>query len=98
MAKKVKRATRALPDKASRWTVRGVAVPLQRSAGDAARARGLTLGQWLSEVVEGALADQPERQTTVAGSWRETVEARLARLEELAGANASPAAGPGESR
>ena len=59
MAKKGKKVDRASgsagADRAGRWTVRGVAAGLQKAAGDAARARDLTLGQWLTEVVEDAL-------------------------------------------
>jgi hypothetical protein len=83
--------------------VRGVAAPLQKAAGDAARARGLTLGQWLSGVVEAAVADQPE--AAAATGWRagidarfDALEARLGRLEaalaETANGHARRAAAP----
>jgi hypothetical protein len=91
MAKRAKRAAKTGPDKASRWTVRGVAVPLQRAASEAARARGQTLGQWLSEVVEGALADAPGlASASAAAGWREAIEARLARLEDVVGVDTTP--------
>ena len=54
MAKKTERAAKPV-SKSDRWTVRGVPAKLQKAAGDAARARGLTLGQWLGEVLSSAL-------------------------------------------
>ena len=69
-------------DRAGRWTVRGVAAGLQKAAGDAARARDLTLGQWLTEVVEGALGGADARPPAAAAAgWSEAIERRLDRLE-----------------
>lgn len=66
--------------KTDRWTVRGVPPKLQKAAGDAARARGLTLGQWLSGVLGSAL---PQRKAPVEATerWEEAIERRLTRLE-----------------
>ena len=84
MAKKGKKVDRASgsagADRAGRWTVRGVAAGLQKAAGDAARARDLTLGQWLTEVVEDALGGAGARPSAAAG-WSEAIERRLDRLE-----------------
>ena len=78
MAKRTAKATPSVKThKAGRWTVRGIEPALQRAAGDAARARGLTLGHWLNELL---------REATVAGmpgaTVDRTVEARLDRLED----------------
>ncbi len=83
MAKKTERAGKpAKAQKSDRWTVRGVSGKLQKSAGDAARARGLTLGQWLSEVLTVALAHQRSgAPAEAAGGWEQAVERRLADLE-----------------
>jgi len=82
MAKRAERGPR--PGKASkgdRWTVRGVSTKLQKAAGDAARARGLTLGQWLSEALGSALAQHKRTAAPAAEEWEQAVERRLARLE-----------------
>jgi hypothetical protein len=81
MPRKTERIAKpAKPQKSDRWTVRGVPPKLQKAAGDAARARGLTLGQWLSGVLGAAL---PQRKAPVEATerWEEAVERRLARLE-----------------
>lgn len=62
-----------------RWTVRGVAGPLQKAAAEAARAEGLTLGIWVTRLVEAAVAGRESSPATAA--WRDAIEARLARLE-----------------
>lgn len=78
MAKKDKKPAKAAP-RETRWTVRGVPVKLQRAAGDAARARGQTLGQWLAAVLaEAVMHDNPGHAEP---SWMEAMEQRLARLE-----------------
>jgi hypothetical protein len=82
MAKKTDRAAKpAKLQKTDRWTVRGVGVKLQKAAGDAARARGLTLGQWLSEVLTTALAQRRAKPAEATERWEEAVERRLQRLE-----------------
>ena len=97
MAKKEKRAVKAGADKAARWTVRGVPSRLQKAAGDVARSNGKTLGQWLSGVVETALANAPEAAAAAANGWRETIEARLAKLEAAVPAASEPSAPIGEA-
>lgn len=102
MAKKSERTGK--PEKASkgeRWTVRGVPTKLQKAAGDAARARGLTLGQWLSEVLAGALPKRARAPAEAAARWEEAIERRLARLEAAVfdraaepGSASTAAAGP----
>jgi hypothetical protein len=82
MPKKAERAGK--PERAQRgdrWTVRGVPTKLQKAAGDAARARGLTLGQWLSEVLATALPQRKALPAEAAERWEQAVERRLARLE-----------------
>lgn len=91
MAKKVRKpgrtaravvATSAEAAGGGRWTVRGVPSALQKAAGDAARARGLTLGQWLSEVVEAAAGPGTAASPAAADAgWTEAIERRLDRLE-----------------
>lgn len=66
-----------------RWTVRGVAGPLQKAAADAARAEGLTLGVWVSRLLQAAVAGR--EPTTATAEWRAALEARVARLEAAAG-------------
>ncbi len=86
--KKAKRAEKAGREQAGRWTVRGVPVALQRAAMEAARARGLTLGQWLARLLEEGIArDAPSGAP--ATRWAETIEARLARLEAQLGGSGS---------
>ena len=96
MAKKGKKNERTEEDgKAGRWTVRGVPTELQKAAGDAARARGLTLGQWLTEALEaGVSRDAPP--ATAAMGWTGAIEQRLQRLEQavLAGKPDQTAAEP----
>jgi hypothetical protein len=58
-----------------------VSTKLQKAAGDAARARGMTLGQWLSEVLGSALAQHKRTAAPAAEEWEQAVERRLARLE-----------------
>lgn len=93
MAKrKATAAARAGSDRGSRWTVRGVPPKMQRAAGDAARARGLTLGQWLTELLGGAVdADALAAPATAATGWSEAIERRLERLERAVFAGDSPA-------
>lgn len=82
MAKRTERTGKpAKAQKGDRWTVRGVSAKLQKSAGDAARARGLTLGQWLSEVLTTALAQRTRAPAEAAEEWGQAVERRLTRLE-----------------
>lgn len=82
MPKKTERAARpGKAPKGDRWTVRGVPTRLQKAAGDAARARGLTLGQWLSEVLTAALPQRKALPAEAAERWEQAVERRLARLE-----------------
>ena len=77
MAKRAEKGQRALKgERSARWTVRGVEPRLQRAAGDAARARGLTLGHWLNAVLADVTAGTPPAPILDA-----TTEARLARLE-----------------
>ena len=80
MAKKTERAARPVK-KTDRWTVRGVPARLQKAAGDAARARGLTLGQWLGEVLGAALPRRGAAPAEVTERWKQALEQRLARLE-----------------
>ncbi|HEX6016017.1 MAG TPA: hypothetical protein VFY87_30290 [Geminicoccaceae bacterium] len=83
MAKKAERTAKpAKAQKADRWTVRGVPSKLQKAAGDAARARGLTLGQWLGEVLTTALAQRRAAPAEATERWEQAVERRLQRLEE----------------
>lgn len=88
--KKVKRADRS--PRAPRWTVRGVPSRLQKAAGDAARAQGLTLGQWLCRLLEEGVARDAPDGGGPATSWAAAIEARLARLEERLG---EPPGAPG---
>ncbi len=81
MAKKERKTvkpTKAVVDKTSRWTVRGVPAQLQKAAGDAARARGMTLGQWLTELLDSATR---VNEAAATSGWAAEVEDRLARLE-----------------
>jgi hypothetical protein len=85
--KSAKAARASKPRKAAvrgeRWTVRGVAGPLQKAAADAAREEGLTLGAWVTRLVDAAVAGRESSPATAA--WREAIEARVARLEAAAG-------------
>lgn len=82
MPKRTERLTKPVKaPKGDRWTVRGVPGKLQKAAGDAARARGLTLGGWLSEVLTAALAQRTRAPAEAAAAWEEAIERRLAGLE-----------------
>ena len=101
MAKKAERMVKPVK-KTDRWTVRGVPAKLQKAAGDAARARGLTLGQWLGEVLSSALPRRGRAPAEATERWEQAVEHRLARLEAAvydthraaSGASAAAAARP----
>ena len=101
MAKKTERVAKPM-SKSDRWTVRGVPAKLQKAAGDAARARGLTLGQWLGEVLSSALPRRGRAPAEATERWEQAVEQRLARLEAArsvsntaaSGASAAAAARP----
>jgi hypothetical protein len=101
MAKKTERAVKPVK-KTDRWTVRGVPGKLQKAAGDAARARGLTLGQWLGEVLSSALPRRGSASAEATERWEQAIEQRLARLEAAvfdkdavaSGVAAAPAARP----
>ena len=75
---------------------------LQKAAGDAARARGLTLGQWLGEVLGAALPRRGAAPAEATERWEQAVEQRLTRLEAAvfdteraaSGASAAAAARP----
>ncbi len=90
--KKAKRGEK--PARAARWTVRGVPPRLQKAAGEAARAQGLTLGQWLSRLLEEGTARDAPNGAGPATSWAEAIEARLARLEARIGEPPIPSAVP----
>jgi hypothetical protein len=97
MAKKAERAGKpAKAQKTDRWTVRGVPAKLQKAAGDAARARGMTLGQWLGTVLTTALAQRRAAPAEAAERWEQAVERRLQRLEEavFASGTARPEGAP----
>lgn len=80
MAKKAERVVKPVK-KTDRWTVRGVPAKLQKAAGDAARAKGMTLGQWLSQALTAALPRRGVAPAETTQRWEEAVEQRLARLE-----------------
>ena len=91
------KASRQGSGKTGRWTVRGVPVRLQRAAGDAARAEGKTVGQWLSQLLADSTARGPARPAAPVGGWGETIERRLLHLAEAvfgAGAATEPAPDP----
>jgi hypothetical protein len=98
---KAARAVKAAKAKAARterWTVRGVAGRLQRAAAEAAREDGVTLGAWVSRLVEQAVIGREPSAAAMAAEWRQRLEARVARLEAAAGLDAADAAvaEPGE--
>jgi hypothetical protein len=82
MAKKAERTLKPVK-KTDRWTVRGVPTKLQKAAGDAARAKGMTLGQWLSQVLGSSLPRRGVAPAETTQRWEEAVEQRLARLEAV---------------
>lgn len=92
MAKKAERVVKPVK-KTDRWTVRGVPSKLQKAAGDAARAKGLTLGQWLGEVLAAALPRRGSLPAEATRRWEEAVEQRLARLEAVVLVKERPVAG-----
>ena len=91
--KKAKRGEK--PARTARWTVRGVPPRLQKAAGDAARAQGLTLGQWLTRLLEEGTARDAPNGAGPATSWAEAIEARLARLEARLGEPTAAGDAPG---
>jgi hypothetical protein len=92
MAKKAERAAKPV-SKTDRWTVRGVPSKLQKAAGDAARAQGLTLGQWLSNVLSSALPRRGAAPAEATHRWEEAVEQRLSLLEAMVLGNERSATG-----
>ena len=92
MARKAERVVKPVK-KSDRWTVRGVPAKLQKAAGDAARAKGLTLGQWLGQVLGAALPRRGVEPVETTQRWEEAVEQRLARLEAVVLGNERAAAG-----
>ena len=87
------KAAKAKAARSERWTVRGVSGRLQRAAAEAAREDGLTLGAWVSGLIEQAVAGRDPSPSALAAEWRAGLEARIARLEAAAGlAEPGPAA------
>ncbi len=87
------KAAKAKAARSERWTVRGVPGRLQRAAAEAAREDGLTLGAWVSGLIEQAVAGRDPSPSALAVEWRLALEARIARLEAAAGlAEPGPAA------
>lgn len=75
-------------EQSDRWTVRGVPARLQKAAAEAAWAADLTVGAWLSRLVEGAV-DQvlpPAEPSTIERFA--AIEQRLDRLERHVGERA----------
>lgn len=79
------KAAKAKVARSERWTVRGVPGRLQRAAAEAAREDGLTLGVWVSGLIEQAVAGRDPSPAAMAAEWRVSLEARIARLEAAAG-------------
>ncbi|WP_159718306.1 hypothetical protein [Geminicoccus flavidas] len=68
-------------EKGERWTVRGVPAHLQKAAAEAAWTADLTVGAWLTRLVEAAVADGlPPTELTTTQRF-EAIEQRLERLE-----------------
>lgn len=86
MAVKKKKAPKPVRQRDGRWTIRGVPVHLQKAAGDAARARQMTLGQWLAEAV-GYTLSRDGTEVPPPAEWRDVIEGRLARLEAVLAAS-----------
>lgn len=66
-------------DSKDRWTIRGVPSDMRDRVSDAAKARNITVGAWLMEVVKAALAAQPN--DTAPTDTPSPLEARIAVLE-----------------
>ena len=79
------KAAKAKVLRTERWTVRGVPGRLQRAAAEAAREDGVTMGAWVSGLIEQAVAGREPSAAAMSASWREALEARIARLEAAAG-------------
>lgn len=79
------KAAKAKVARTERWTVRGVAGRLQRAAAEAARENGVTLGAWVSGVIEQAVAGREPSTAAMSAEWREALEERITRLEAAAG-------------
>ena len=87
MVKKDEKLSRAKPpapkaEQGDRWTVRGVPARLQKAAAEAAWAADLTMGAWLSQLVEDAVAGTlpPTEPSTIERF--EAIERRLERVEK----------------
>ena len=91
MGKKDDKAPRARPqtvktEQGDRWTVRGVPARLQKAAAEAAWAADLTMGAWLSQLVEQAVADSlPPSEPSVIERFA-VIERRLDKLERAVSA------------
>jgi hypothetical protein len=76
------RGKRTKSELGERWTVRGVPSRLQKAAAACARSEGLTMGAWLSRLLEQAVAGHVEASEPPT-DWRRLIESRLERLEEM---------------
>lgn len=86
MAKRDDKGPRAKPvavkaEGGDRWTVRGVPARLQKAAAEAAWAADLTMGAWLSQLVEQAVAGSLPPSQPSAIERFETIERRLDKIE-----------------
>lgn len=84
-AARIVKAAKAKVARTERWTVRGVPGRLQRAAAEAAREDGVTLGAWVSALIESAVTGREPSPAAMAAEWRAVLEARVARLEAAAG-------------
>lgn len=76
------RGKRTKSELGERWTVRGVPSRLQKAAAACARSEGLTMGAWLSRLLEEAVAGHAPASESPA-DWRRLIESRLERLEQM---------------
>ena len=78
-------------NRALAWSVKGVGFDAREAAKEAARRSGLSLGEWLNEVIAEQAAEIGVEPGEVDAATRlEAVAAKLARLNEREG-NARPA-------
>jgi hypothetical protein len=83
------KAAKAKVARTERWTVRGVSGRLQRASAEAAREDGVTLGAWVSRLIEQAVAGREPTSAAMSAEWRQALEARITRLEAAAGLGAA---------
>jgi predicted DNA-binding protein (UPF0251 family) len=79
-------------DSEDRWTIRGVPLDVRQRSSAAAKARGISVGAWLVEIVEAALAAQSDKPipTDTTSPLADRVTMLEAQMEAMAAKPSPP--------